>query len=83
MSMMSHRVRLMPYSSEFFPLSFPNAIIIFVTSFSPEPIRVSAITRKGSIHSNLLYRTPPYNADFDGDEMNMQYVCRVLWFELF
>lgn len=23
-------------------------------------------------------RTPPYNADFDGDEMNMQYVTFVL-----
>jgi DNA-directed RNA polymerase beta' subunit len=74
MSMMSHRVRLMPYSSKFFPSSFPNVIIIFVISFSPEPIRVSAVARKGSTHGNLLYRTPPYNADFDGDEMNMQYV---------
>ena len=53
MSMMSHRVRLMPYSSKFFPLSFLNAIIFFVTSFSPEPIRVSVIGRKGSIPSNL------------------------------
>jgi len=49
MSMMSHRVRLMPYSSKFFPLSFPNPITFSVTSFSSEPIRVSVITRKGSI----------------------------------
>jgi hypothetical protein len=53
MSMMSHRVRLMPYSSKFFPLAFPNAIMFFVTSFSPEPIRVSVITRKGSALSNV------------------------------
>ncbi|KAN0139559.1 hypothetical protein V8E53_002588 [Lactarius tabidus] len=25
---------------------------------------------------NALFHTPPYNMDFDGDEMNMQYVCR-------
>jgi len=53
MSMMSHRVRLMPYSSKFFALFFPNPIIFFVTSFSPELIRVSVIARKGSIPSNV------------------------------
>ena len=53
MSMMSHRVRLMPYSSEFSPLFFLDAITFFVTSFSPEPIRVSVITCKDSILSNL------------------------------
>jgi len=53
MSMMSHRVRLMPYSSEFFPLFFLDAITFFVTSFSPEPIRVSVIACKGSVLSNL------------------------------
>lgn len=40
MSMMCHRIRLMPYSTFRLNLSV----------------------------------TPPYNADFDGDEMNMQYV---------
>ena len=54
MSMMSHRVRLMPYSSKFLPVVLCNNIIIFVTSFSPEPIRVSsAIAHKGSILNNL------------------------------
>ncbi len=54
MSMMSHRVRLMPYSSMFFSLSLPDAIIfIFETSFSPESIRVSIIARKGYIPSNV------------------------------
>ena len=46
MSMMSHRVRLMPYSSKFLLFSFRNAINLFVTSFSPEPIRVSAMARE-------------------------------------
>jgi len=49
MSMMSHRVRLMPYSSKFFPLIFSHRNNLFVTSFSPEPIRVSIFTRKGSL----------------------------------
>jgi hypothetical protein len=58
MSMMSHRVRLMPYSSKFFPLSFPKPIIFFVTSFPPEPIGVSIITRKGFVPSNLCIERP-------------------------
>lgn len=59
MSMMSHRVRLMPYSSKFFPpLSFLKPIIFFVTSFPPELIRVSVITRKGSVPSNLCIERP-------------------------
>lgn len=53
MSMMSHRVRLMPYSSKFFPLSLSQRNKKIVTSFSPEPIRVSIIARKGHIPSDL------------------------------
>ena len=54
MSMMSHRVRLMPYSSKFFSrFPFSNAIMFLVTSFSPELIRVSVITPEGSVPSNL------------------------------
>lgn len=60
MSMMSHRVKLMPYSSE--------------NEFSPYPrFRLTLVVPYLAFRLNLSV-TPPYNADFDGDEMNMQYV---------
>lgn len=54
MSMMSHRVKLMPYSSES-RCTFSNSLADQLPAF----------------RLNLSV-TPPYNADFDGDEMNMQ-----------
>ena len=57
MSMMSHRVKLMPYSSKFLGRLRMSEVLI----------------RRIAFRLNLSV-TPPYNADFDGDEMNMQYV---------
>jgi DNA-directed RNA polymerase II subunit RPB1 len=53
MSMMNHRVKMMPYSSEY---------VCFACS---EKLMSAAFRLNLSV-------TPPYNADFDGDEMNMQ-----------
>lgn len=52
--MMSHRVRLMPYSSKSFLLfSFQALTFFLVTSFSAESIRVSVIVREGPIPGNV------------------------------
>jgi DNA-directed RNA polymerase II subunit RPB1 len=56
MSMMSHRVKLMPYSSK----------SLYIT-------HGRSVTKRFSAFRLNLSVTPPYNADFDGDEMNMQY----------
>lgn len=66
MSMMSHRVKLMPYSS--------------MSYFAFELVLSSYLTKAFRLNLSV---TPPYNADFDGDEMNMQYVHSTTPFRVF
>jgi DNA-directed RNA polymerase beta' subunit len=68
MSMMSHRIKLMDYSSK---LSIPTSTHQLINSFPSKSFSVGG--RYGRL-STLTDSTSPYNADFDGDEMNLQYV---------
>lgn len=68
MSMMSHRIKLMDYSSK-----LPIALVCSHAddSFPSESLSVGA---RYDLLGKLTNSTSPYNADFDGDEMNLQYV---------
>ena len=61
MSMMGHRVKIVPYGVVVFVLlqktALTRLVCLFVNSYS-------------TFRLNLTVTTP-YNADFDGDEMNM------------
>ena len=74
MSMMSHRVRLMPYSSEFICVSSMFARTNMQSSIPTESLCVCIEVACQLDRADSECSTPPYNADFDGDEMNMQYV---------
>jgi DNA-directed RNA polymerase beta' subunit len=68
MSMMSHRIKLMDYSSK---LPIPPGVHELISSFPSESFSVGGMYGR---LSTLTTSTSPYNADFDGDEMNLQYV---------
>jgi DNA-directed RNA polymerase II subunit RPB1 len=76
MSMMSHRVKLMNYSSAYAcaPGTLPLQWLTLISSFPTEPLGVCPVdTVRVGGHADIR-STSPYNADFDGDEMNLQYV---------
>jgi DNA-directed RNA polymerase beta' subunit len=75
MSMMAHRVKLMSYSSTFSPTSLSTSLVYNSTQLSALISLCKLTYTRPAIKRRvelLMLRTPPYNADFDGDEMNMQ-----------
>lgn len=66
MSMMCHRVKVMPYST------FRLNLSVYARRLLPLSIALSSALIPPPPPS-LLISTSPYNADFDGDEMNIHF----------
>ncbi|KAI8514192.1 DNA-directed RNA polymerase II subunit RPB1, partial [Branchiostoma belcheri] len=75
MSMMGHRVKILPWSTFRLNLSLPNALNKEIVGDLSHIARCRSALGAGSVEIGgcdvMSSVTTPYNADFDGDEMNL------------